>query len=405
MRLFYAAILRAPPPYARLSEAGERRVDGERAWIMTGGRRIPFMDLRPRSAEQEKELSEAVRRVMASGWYVLGPELEALERELADFLGVRYLVGLASGTDALEIGLRAAGIGTGDEVITVSHTAVATVAAIERAGATPVLVDIDARRGTMSAAAAAAALSPRTRALLPVHLYGQPAELDPLLELADRNALFLLEDCAQAFGAAYRGRPVGTFGDAAAFSFYPTKTLAAMGDAGALATDDPAFAERARRLRVYGQSRRDHAIERGVNSRLDEMQAAVLRVRLRHFDVESRERARLAGRYIEQLPEGVAPPVFDDSRHAWHLFVIRSRARDRLRHELDAEEIETLVHYASPVHLQPAYASADRRSGGLEVTESLCQRIVSLPSYLGMSDEAVDRVAGAVRRFERESAV
>lgn len=356
---------------------------------------LPFNNLHPLNQWLSDELHAALDRVMDSGWYILGPEVEAFEREFAAYHGVGYAVGVANGTDAIELALRAADVGRGDEVITVSHTAVPTVCAVERASATPVLVDIDPTTYTIDPAAVEAAITPRTKAILPVHLYGHPADMNALTDIAQRHNLLLVEDCAQAHGARCDGRLVGTFGDLAAFSFYPTKNLGAYGDGGAVITDDPQLAERLKRLRNYGQVRRYHHAERGVNSRLDEMQAALLRVKLKHLDSINDARREIATAYHRAL-EGVALPTEQPGvRHVYHLYVVRHPGRDQLAEALGARGIETLVHYPIPVHLQAAYADLGYGKGSLPVTEQVAQEILSLPLYYGLTDEQVALVADA----------
>jgi len=357
---------------------------------------IPFNDLRPVHALLASEMGEAVRRVLDSGWYILGPEVEALESAFADYHGVRHAVGVANGTDAIELGLRALGIGVGDEVITVAHTAVATVCAIERAGARPVLVDIDEATYTMDPAAAAAAITPRTKALLPVHLYGHPADMAALASLAARHGLALVEDCAQAHGARCDDRHVGTIGHLGAFSFYPTKNLGGCGDAGAVITDDPQLAGRVRSLRNYGQSDRYHHVERGQNSRLDDLQAALLRVKLAHLDEHNAVRHRLAQAYSDRLL-GVATPVSrPGSEHVFHLYVVRHPRRDSLMDALGERGIQTLIHYPIPVHLQPAYSDLGYVAGALPVTERVAREILSLPLYIGLSPRDLEFIASSI---------
>jgi dTDP-4-amino-4,6-dideoxygalactose transaminase len=366
---------------------------------------IPFNDLKPIHQRHRHDYEDAVHRVFARGWFVLGPELEAFEVEFAAYHGAAHAVGVASGTDALELALRAASIGPGDEVITASHTAVATVCAVERAGARPVLVDIDPDTYTLAPAAVEAALSPRTRALLPVHLYGHPAAMPDLAAIARRHNLCLIEDCAQAHGARHGGRLVGTFGELAAFSFYPTKNLGAFGDGGAVLTSDARLAERLRHLRNYGQAQRYHHAERGVNSRLDELQAALLRVKLARLDDYNAERRRLAGHYRAGL-SGVGVPRADESliHHVYHLFVVRHPARDRLRQRLLARGVETLVHYPVPVHLQPAYSDLGYRPGSLPATERAAREVLSLPLYVGLGEHRAARVIEAVADAQKEAA-
>jgi dTDP-3-amino-3,4,6-trideoxy-alpha-D-glucose transaminase len=361
---------------------------------------IPFNQPRGAHAELAPELDAAIQRVLDSGWYILGREVEAFEAEFAAYHGVKHAVGVANGTDAIELALRAADIGAGDEVITVSHTATATVCAVERAGAKPVLVDIDAQTYTIDPAAAEAAITPRTRAIIPVHLYGQPADMPALAEIAARHHLLLIEDCAQAHGARLNGRLVGTWGQMAAFSFYPTKNLGAVGDGGAILTNDNAYAQRLRRLRNYGQtSRYDHA-ERGINSRLDELQAAVLRVKLPHLDAHNARRRQIARRYDAALADVVTtPPQRPGAESVYHLYVMRHPARDMLKTELAAAGIGTLIHYPTSVHLQPAYQDLGFPRGSLPVTERIIAEILSLPLYIGLSDADAERVIAAVQQI------
>jgi dTDP-4-amino-4,6-dideoxygalactose transaminase len=366
---------------------------------------IPFNDLRPLRELLAEEVRAATERVFNGGWYILGPEVETFEAEFASYHGISHAIGVATGTDAIELALRAAGVGPGDEVITVAHTAVATVCAIERAGATPVLVDVDRDSFTMDPAAAEAAITPRTRAIVPVHLYGHPAEMQSIAALAQRHGLLLIEDCAQAHGARYRGQLVGTFGDLAAFSFYPTKNLGAYGDGGAVITRNDALATRLRRLRNYGQEQRYHAIERGMNSRLDELQAAILRVKLRHLDAHNERRREIASQYAGLLHTVEPPRCVPDAsgiEHVFHLYVVRHPRRDELRAALHRRGIAPQVHYPVPVHLQPAYADLGYSRGSLPVTEHLSDQILSLPLFIGLSDEQVATVACAINQSIEE---
>lgn len=360
---------------------------------------IPPADPREGVLARRAEIDAAIARVLEEGRYILGPETDAFEREFAAYLGVAHVVGVASGTDALVLALRACGVGPGDEVVTVGHTAVATVAAVELAGAAPVLVDIEPDTGTMDPARVEAALSPRTRALLPVHLYGHPAALEPLRAIARDRRLLLVEDCAQAHGATFQGRRVGSFGAAAAFSFYPTKNLGAIGDGGAVATDDPAIADAARRLREYGWRDRYVSEVPGVNSRLDELQAAILRVGLRHLDADNARRAAIAGLYDRELAgAGLALPVTRAGcGHVYHQYVVRLPARDALRGALRARGVGTLIHYPFAVHDQPAYRGRLRIPAPLPRTEEAAATVLSLPMYPGLGEARARRAAGAVR--------
>jgi dTDP-4-amino-4,6-dideoxygalactose transaminase len=339
--------------------------------------------------------------VLDSGWYILGAEVAGFEREFADYLGVGHAVGVGSGTDALQLALRACGVGVGDSVLTVSHTAVATVAAIGLCGAEPVFVDIDPATFTMDPERLEEEIrsSPggrRLKAVVPVHLYGLPADMAAIGEIARRHGLRVVEDCAQSHGASVRGRKTGAIGDIAAFSFYPTKNLGALGDGGMVATGDPDLAERVRRLREYGWEERYVSREAGLNSRLDEIQAAVLRVKLRHLDEDNASRRRIAGLYDSLLKDAglILPCGRPDAVHVYHQYVIRSRERDALRGHLREMGIGTLVHYPVPVHRQPAYAARD--GGRLPLTERIAGEILSLPMYPELGGDSVRRVCAGI---------
>ena len=371
---------------------------------------IPQTDPRASYLEQREAIDAAIARVLAGGQYILGREVEEFENQFAAWLGTAHAVGTGSGTDALELALRACGIGEGtrasDLVFTVSHTAVATVAAIERAGAVPVLVDIEPGGFTMDPSALAAALRDpppgRPAAIIPVHLYGEPADLAPILELARRHGLRVIEDCAQSHGAVYRGEPTGNFGDIACFSFYPTKNLGALGDAGMTATNDGELAVALREIREYGWRERYVSARIGINTRLDPLQAAILGARLPHLDADNARRQAIAARYDEGLA-GLpldAPHRRADASHVFHQYVIRSRRRDLLREHLRAAQIGTGIHYPAPVHLQPAYR--DRLGefpAGLHATTQAAGEILSLPIYPQLAGAAADRVIGEIRRY------
>ena len=369
-------------------------------------RPIPQTDPRAGYFERQAEIDAAIARVLASGQYILGPEVEAFEAGFAAWLGIGDAVGTGSGTDAIELALRACGIGSGDLVFTVSHTAVATVAAIERAGAVPVLVDIEPGGFTMDPAALEAALRDkppgRPAAILPVHLYGEPADLSPILDLARRHGMRVIEDCAQSHGAAYRGRPTGSLGDIACFSFYPTKNLGALGDAGMTATDDKELGLALRELREYGWRERYVSARTGINTRLDPLQAAILAVRLPHLDDDNARRQRIAARYdtgLAGLPLAL-PWRRAGCSHVFHQYVIRSAERDRLREHLRAAHIGSGIHYPVPVHLQPAYEGRlGEFPAGLPETTQAMREILSLPIYPQLAEAAADRVIAEIRRF------
>jgi len=344
-------------------------------------------------------IDAAVLSVFEKGIYIKGEEVTRFEAEFAAYTGVKFGVGVGNGTDALRIALGACGVGAGDEVITVSHTAVATVSAIEQAGATPVFVDIRAEDFVMDVAQVEGAVTSRTRAVVAVHLYGQAVDLEPLLALCKRRGIRLVEDCAQAHGALYGGRRVGSYGDAAAFSFYPTKNLGAIGDGGIVVTNDEAIAHRARLAREYGWATRYVSDVAGGNSRLDEVQAAILRVKLPHLDRDNEKRRRIAEYYREKLgDEGVLlPQERGGVRHVYHLYVVRSPKRDALAEQFKKHDIQAAIHYPMPVHAQPAYAGRIRTAAPLAVTEAVAKDILSLPMYPELTDAEAEHVVAAIR--------
>jgi dTDP-4-amino-4,6-dideoxygalactose transaminase len=347
-------------------------------------------------------IESAINRVLESGNYILGPEVESFELAFADYCGANHAVGLGSGTDALILALKALGIGPGDEVITVSHTAVATVAAILAVGVTPVLVDIDELYFTLDPTGLEAAVTPRSRAVIAVHLYGQAADLDPVVDFARRHRLAVIEDCAQACGGRYHGRQLGSIGDVSCFSFYPTKNLGAIGDAGVLVTQNPKIAERVRRLRQYGWDDARQTHEAGFNSRLDPLQAAILQAKLPHLDEDNSRRAAIARQYedgFHGLPVAT-PKERIDTQHVYHLYTVTHAGRDSLMTHLADRQIGCAIHYRLPVHCQRGYAECVKLPvGGLPVTERICQQILSLPLYPELSDADVERVIAAVRAF------
>jgi dTDP-4-amino-4,6-dideoxygalactose transaminase len=357
---------------------------------------IPFLQLTP--GEDAAAVREGIDRVIARGWYVLGPELEAFEQEFAAATSSAHAAGVGTGTDALAIALRALGIGSGDEVITSPLSAAYSALAIIMAGARPVFADIDPQRLTLDPGAAAAAVTPRTAAILPVHLYGQPADMPPLVAVAARHNLAIVEDCCQAHLATCHGQAVGSFGVAAAYSFYPTKNLGALGDGGALTTSEPALAARAKRLRNGGQTDRYHHGEFGVNSRLDEIQAAVLRARLPFLRSWTSTRRRIASEYraalAEHRPDTLTVPPEFDAGHVYHLFPVLSSNRTETQARLREAGIDTLIHYPVPIPRQPALAS--ERPADCPVANRVCNEVFSLPLYPTLAPDAVRQVAAAV---------
>jgi dTDP-4-amino-4,6-dideoxygalactose transaminase len=369
---------------------------------------IPQTDPRANYLAHRAEIDAAIASALESGRYILGEQVTAFEREFAAYLGVRHAIGVGSGTDALHLALRACGMGPGLPVFTVAHTAVATVAAIEMCGATPVLVDISRTDFTMDPNRLAEAVktsrfsplqcAPFRGAVIPVHLYGHPADTAAILAIARRHDLAVVEDCAQSHGAAEGGRMTGAVGDIAAFSFYPTKNLGALGDGGAVVTSDPNLAERVRLLREYGWRQRYVSDIPGVNSRLDELQAAILRVKLRHLDAENARRRRIAAEYDRLLAgSGLAlPQVRPGVTHVYHQYVVRTAGRDALQAYLRARGIGALIHYPVPVHLQPAYAGRLRGTEALSETEAAAREVLSLPMFPELTDEQVRTTAGEI---------
>jgi dTDP-3-amino-3,4,6-trideoxy-alpha-D-glucose transaminase len=370
---------------------------------MTGATRarIPFLELAPATAELREPLDAAIARVLDSGWYLLGAELEAFEAEWAAYAGARHCVAVGSGLDALRFALEAHGIGPGDELLVPGQTFIATWLAVTVTGAQPVPVDVSAEHHALEPDAAAAAVTPRTAAILPVDLYGQPADLAGLRALADRHGLLLFDDAAQAHGARLQGRPVAAHGALAAWSFYPGKNLGALGDGGALTTDDPDVAARVRRLRNYGSERRYEHTERGINSRLDELQAAVLRVKLDVLDDWNARRRAVAQRYLEALADTELRPleVRAGAEPCWHLFPVCCDRRDALRAHLEAAGVQTLIHYPLPPHRQPAYAGTSLAGADLPESDRIAATVVSLPIGPHLSGEDVERVLAGLASF------
>lgn len=365
---------------------------------MSAPQAIPFLDLKRLNAAYDAPIRAGIARVIDSGWYILGEEVAAFETEFAAYCGVKHCIGVADGLDALVLILKAYGIGPGDEVIVPSNTFIATWLAVSQAGATPVPVEPDPRTHNIDPARIEAAITPRTRALMPVHLYGQPADMAPLLEVARRHGLKVIEDAAQAHGARYRGQRAGSLGDAAGFSFYPGKNLGAMGDGGAITTNDDSLAATLRLLRNYGSTVKYRHELAGVNSRLDAMQAAVLRAKLPSLDADNEARRRVAAAYLEALKDLPLqlPEVADGAEPVWHLLVIGTTQRAAVQAALTEADIGHLVHYPIACHQQPAYA--DRSWPSLPIAEALQHQVLSLPMAPYLTSDDVQRVAAVIRK-------
>ena len=363
---------------------------------------VPMVDLRAQYARIRSEVDEAVAAVLESAQFIHGEECAAFEKEFAAYCGAAHACGVANGTDALTLALRAYGIGPGDEVVTVANTFIATGEAILLNGARPVFVDVDDLTFTMDPALLEAAITPRTKLVLPVHLYGHPADMTSIGEIARRHALPVLEDAAQAHGAEVGGRRTGTLGHAACFSFYPRKNLGAYGDAGMVVSADGDFIERVRKIANHGGRKRYENVVLGTNSRLDTLQAAVLRVKLRHLDLWNLERRERVAAYhdaLSDVPQVRRPSERDGVRSAWNLYTIRTAERDALRAELEHLGTATAVHYPKPIHLQPALGALGGREGDLPISERLSREVLSLPLYPELPKDAVTRIAGQVRAF------
>jgi dTDP-3-amino-3,4,6-trideoxy-alpha-D-glucose transaminase len=369
----------------------------------TEGTSVPFIRLDSAFPELFAELMETVERIASKSAFTLGPELERFEGAFADFCGTKFAAGVSSGTAALEIALRALGVGPGDEVIVPTYSFIATAEAVSTVGATPVIVDVDPETALLTAATVEQALTEKTRCVIPVHLFGRPVDMDPLLALCRERGIAVIEDACQAHGALYKGSPVGSLGDAGCFSFYPTKNLGGWGDGGALVTSDPELDAKVRLLRSHGEGTRHHHELATGTHRLDTLQAAILEVKLRHlpdWNQRRREaadalRAGLAGTSV------ISPaPADADSDHVYHLFVVRSSHRDALRDHLDARGIASAVHYPTPIHLQPAYAELGLGRGDLPVAERLASENCSLPIFPAIEDSQIAEIAAAVDNFE-----
>ena len=361
---------------------------------------VPYLDLRAQYRGIKPEIDAAIAGVLDSTQFILGAEVAGFEKDFAAYCGTSDCIALNSGTSALHLALLAAGIGAGDEVITVPFTFVASVAAVIYTGARPVLVDIDPRSFTLDPGAIEAAITPRTKAILPVHLYGQPADMDPIMEIARRHGLVVIEDAAQAHGAKYKGRAAGSIGDIACFSFYPAKNLGAYGEGGAVTTNNAEYARTIRSLRDWGQDRKYHHVLRGYNYRMEGFQGAILRVKLRHLERWTEARRAIAGKYHQLLADcDVELPVeMPWARHVYHVYTLRVDDRENLQKALQTAGIQTAIHYAIPAHLQPAYADLAHGKGSFPHSEQAAEEVLALPIYPELSEQAVTHVADAVKK-------
>jgi len=359
---------------------------------------IPFNNFKRHYLNLKPGIDNAVKEVMESGWFILGEKGVEFENAFSTFCGVKYGIGVASGTNALQLALLACGVEEGDEVITVANTAIPTVSAITSAQANPVLIDIAPTTYTMDPGEIEKVITNKTKVIMPVHLYGQCADMEPILEVARKCDLKIIEDCAQAHGAVYRGKKAGSMGDAAAFSFYPTKNLGAFGDAGMVVTDNPEIGEKVKLLRNYGQKQRYHHIIKGTNSRLDEIQAAILLVKLKYLDKWNERRREIAEKYTHNFKDLdiICPLEAKNRKHVYHLYVIRVNDRDNFQRKLKLSGVETLIHYPIPIHLQDAYNELRYASVRLRNTEIVSKEIVSLPIYPELTDEEINIIINSV---------
>jgi dTDP-4-amino-4,6-dideoxygalactose transaminase len=358
---------------------------------------IPFLDFNREYTVINKEVIKAIQRVLKSGWFILGQETEQFEREFSAYIGSKFGIGVNSGSDALYLAVKALGISEGDEVITVSHTMISTVDAIARNGGTPIFVDVNPDTYLMDVCKIERKISKKTKAIIPVHLYGHPVDMNPLMEIADKHNLYVIEDACQAHGAEYNNSKVGGIGHLGCFSFYPTKNLGAYGDAGMIVTNNEELASKLRKMRNYGQSRKYYHDFVGVNSRLDEMQAAILRTKLRYLDEWNEKRRKLAKLYSDLLKntEVITPIEKENAKHVYHLYVVRHKERDKLQQYLLNHGIQTLIHYPIPVHMQKAYKTCDK----LPVTEKICNEILSMPTYPWLREDEVRMISENIMKY------
>jgi len=366
---------------------------------------VPFIDLTRQIKTIQKELDGAIADVFRRGRFILSDSVKEFEEEFASYCGSRYAVSVSSGTEALRLSIIAAGVGSGEEVITMPNTAVPTIAAIEAAGARPILVDIDPNTFTMDTTKIEEAITKKTKAIIPVHLYGQPADMDPILKIGKKYNLAVIEDAAQAHGAKYKGKAAGSIGMLGCFSFYPTKNLGAYGDAGMIVTDSSSLNIKLRLLRNYGETKRYYHKIKGFNSRMDELQAAILRVKLKKLNIWNDARRRLAHYYSLKIdaPEVITPTESEDAYHVYHLYVIKTKKRGKLQEFLDGKGIHTLIHYPLPVHRQEAYKDLGYKIGSLPVAESISKEILSLPLFPELRIKEIDTVIKAINEFFESS--
>ena len=362
--------------------------------------KIPFSTLRVLHEELDADIRQAFDDVYSNGWFIQGKQCESFEFEYADFCGAKFAIGCGNGLDAITISLIANGIGKGDEVIVPAFTFIATAIAVERAGAKPVFVEVEKETSLIDASRIEDAITERTRAIVPVHLYGQPADMDAICKIAEKHNLKVISDAAQSHGALYRGKKMGAIGDATCFSFYPGKNLGALGDGGAITTNDEDASVRMKMITNYGSVIRYHHDMQGMNSRLDELQAAFLRVKLKHIDKMTQCRKRIAQRYLSEMDNpDVMMPAIKNGDHVWHIFAIHSEKRDEIKEYLSQKGIETNIHYPIPIHLQKSFDSYGLKSGSFPITEWLARTELSLPLYYGMTEEEQSYVIDTINKM------
>ena len=363
---------------------------------------VPFVSFKPMEQELDAELRAAFERVYSASWYIEGKEDEQFEKEFANYCNTKYCVGVGNGLDALVMALKALGVGSGDEVIVPSNTYIATALAVTYVGATPVFVEPNIKTFNINPANIEEKITSKTKAVMPVHLYGQMCEMDAIMEIAKKHNLFVVEDCAQAHGATYKGRKAGSFGDAAGFSFYPGKNLGALGDAGATVTNNEQLADKIRAYGNYGSDYKYHHIYKGNNSRLDELQAAFLRAKLQILDKMNEERRRIANKYLSEIKNEqiILPYVMDECVPVWHIFGIRCARRDELEKHLNDKAISTNKHYPIPMHLQECYKDLGIKEGELPIAEEISNTELSIPMFYGMTDEQIELVVETINSFK-----